>query len=69
MGNSVAGPLVTYLSPVVLMVVVRRHLAHPEEALMRKLLLLLLALPLLVLAAPSAQAQAATCTIDPRTAR
>jgi hypothetical protein len=35
-GNPAAGPVVTYLSPVVLMVVVRRHLAHPEEALMRK---------------------------------
>ena len=33
---------------------------------MRKLLLLLLALPLLVLEAPSASAQAATCTIDPQ---
>ena len=33
---------------------------------MRKLLLLLVALPLLVLAAPSASAQAATCTIDPQ---
>jgi hypothetical protein len=32
---------------------------------MRKLLLLLFALPLLVLGAPSASAQAATCTIDP----
>ena len=32
---------------------------------MRRLLLLLLALPLLVLGAPSGQAQAATCTIDP----
>jgi hypothetical protein len=40
-----------------------------EEALMRRLLLLLRALPLLVLGAPSASAQAATCTIDPRTAR
>lgn len=36
---------------------------------MRKLLLLPLALPLLVLGAPPAQAQAATCTIDPRSAR
>ena len=33
---------------------------------MRRLLVLLLALPLLVLAAPSASAQAATCTIDPQ---
>jgi hypothetical protein len=33
---------------------------------MRKLLLLLVALPLLVLGAPSASAQAATCTIDPQ---
>jgi len=33
---------------------------------MRKLLLVLLVLPLLVLGAPSAQAQAATCTIDPQ---
>jgi hypothetical protein len=33
---------------------------------MRRLLLLLLALPLLVLGAPSASAQAATCTIDPQ---
>ena len=33
---------------------------------MRKLLLLLAALPLLVLAAPSASAQAVTCTIDPQ---
>jgi hypothetical protein len=37
-----------------------------EEARMRKLLLLLLALPLLVLGAPSASAQAATCMIDPQ---
>ena len=33
---------------------------------MRKLLLLLVALPLLVLGAPSAKAQATTCTIDPQ---
>jgi len=33
---------------------------------MRRLLLLLVALPLLVLAAPSASAQAAPCTIDPQ---
>ena len=33
---------------------------------MRKLLLLLVALPLLVPVAPSASAQAATCTIDPQ---
>ena len=33
---------------------------------MRRLLLLLVALPLLVLGAPSASAQAATCTIDPQ---
>jgi hypothetical protein len=40
----------------------------PEESpVMRKLLLLLLALPLLVLAAPSAQA--VTCTIDPQDGR
>jgi hypothetical protein len=37
-----------------------------EESLMRRLLLLLLALPLLVLGAPSAHAQTATCTIDPQ---
>jgi hypothetical protein len=33
---------------------------------MRKLLLVLLVLPLLVLGAPSASAQATTCTIDPQ---
>jgi Putative Ig domain len=33
---------------------------------MRKLLLVVLALPLLVLGAPSASAQTATCTIDPQ---
>jgi hypothetical protein len=46
--------------------VARRHLAHPGEALMRRLLLLLVVLPLLVVGAPSASAQAATCTIDPQ---
>jgi hypothetical protein len=66
MGNPAAGPVVTYLSPVVLVIVARRHLAHPGEALMRRLLLLVPALPLLVLGAPSASAQAATCTIDPQ---
>jgi Putative Ig domain len=44
--------------------VARRHLAHAEESLMRKLLVLLLVLPFLVFGAPSAQA--ATCTIDPQ---
>ena len=33
---------------------------------MRKLLLVVLVLPLLALGAPSAQAQAVTCTIDPQ---
>jgi Putative Ig domain len=66
MGNPAAGPLVTYLSPVVLVLGARRHLAPPEEALIRKLLLLLVALPLLVLGAPPASAQAATCTIGPQ---
>ena len=40
-----------------------------EEAFMRRLLLLLVALPLLVLGAPPASAQAATCAIDPQIVR
>src|SRR4029453_8700400 len=38
----------------------------PRGALMRRLGLFFFALPLLVLGAPSASAQAATCTIDPQ---
>src|SRR5687767_5077595 len=45
----------------------RRDTSHlAEELIMRRLLVLLLALPVLVLSAPSAQAQAETCMIDPQ---